>query len=97
MRAYEWLIRLYPDDVRFSYGREMLEDLERGHRTSRQRGLGRHVANFAFELMKLSIDIAVERVNALYSHRSFHGRGRPNPGVVRPPNMGKAEWFSSRD
>jgi len=42
------------------------------------------------------LDVAIDRIHTVYSHRSFHGRSRPNPGVVRPPNMGKKEWFDAR-
>lgn len=97
MRAYEWLLRLYPDDVRFGYEQEMLEDFRRRYRAARQLGSKRCLVFLTFECLKTTLDIAAERTNSLYSHRSFHGRGRPNPGMVRPPNMGKAEWFSSND
>jgi hypothetical protein len=49
------------------------------------------------ELFFLACDVAIDRINTLYSHRTFHGRTRPNPGVVRPPNMGKREWFQAVD
>jgi hypothetical protein len=37
-------------------------------------------------LASLLIDVVIERVNNLYSHRSFHGRGKPNTSVVGPPH-----------
>ena len=48
-----------------------------------------------WELVLLVVDVAAERVSVLYSHRSFHGRRRPDLGVVRPPNMSKDEWFGT--
>jgi hypothetical protein len=56
----------------------------------------RRVAGVVGRLSSLLADIAVEWANCLYSHRSFHGRARPNAGVVRPPNMSKQEWFYRR-
>ncbi len=98
MRAREWLIGLYPDDVRFAYGREMVADLAGRHEQARVRGrlaLARFVCCSSIALL---VDVAVERLGALTaSHRSFHGRRRPDPGVVRPPNMGKKEWFEGGD
>lgn len=93
MRLYDLLIRLYPEDVRFAYGEEMLDALERGHVDARRQGRLRLAAFVAARVTSTLADIAAERVNALYSHRSFHTRGKPNPGVVRPPNMSKGEWF----
>ena len=95
LRAYGRLIRMYPEDVRFAYGKEMLADLERGHADRRRQGPLALSGFVCARLLNLLIDVAAERVNALHSHRSFHGRGRPNPGVVRPPNMGKKEWFEA--
>jgi hypothetical protein len=92
-RAYKTLLRLYPIDIRVSYGAEMVGDYDIGlgeHRRRGQIALGRFVAS---QLMWLLCDVAGERVSNLYSHRSLHGRCLPNPGVVRPPNMGKQEWF----
>jgi hypothetical protein len=45
----------------------------------------------------LLCDTAAERVNSLYSYRTFHGRCRPNPTAVRPPNMSKKEWFDGAE
>jgi hypothetical protein len=42
---------------------------------------------------RLLIDAAVQRLWTLGSHPSFSGRRPSDLGVVRPPNMGKAEWF----
>ncbi len=93
MRAYAWLVRLYPDDVRYAYGQEMVADLKARHAEHRRRGRLSLARFFAWNLLALLVDVAVERLNALASHRSCHGRGRPNLAVVRPPNMGKKEWF----
>ncbi len=83
------------EDVRFACGEEMLADLRRGHAEHRRRGrlvLARFVCS---RVLALLVDVTVERANTLASHRSFHGRGEPDLGVVRPPNMGKKEWFDA--
>ena len=90
---FKRLMRLYPADVRFAYGDEMLAAFEQGLRTSRPRGRAA-LATFACrQLVALVCDAAAERVNSLYSHRTFHGRCRPNRAAVRPPNMSVREWF----
>ena len=88
-------MRLYPDDVRFSYGDEMVSDFDRRFADARKRGWPALAAFFARGVLFVLCDAAAERVNTLYSHRTFHGRCRPNPTAVRPPNMGKQEWFRS--
>jgi hypothetical protein len=97
MRAYERLLRLYPDDTRFAYGSAFLNDFALGCAAAR----GRSRLSLLWFVMRqtgaLVVDVAMDRINALYSHRSFHGPGRPNPGVVRPPNMGKKEWFDTAE
>ncbi len=92
-RAYKALLRLYPMDVRESYGDEMVGDYDLGVVENRRRGRLALVRFVAGQLIWSFCDAVVERVSNLYSHRSFHGRCRPSLGVVRPPNMGKREWF----
>ena len=92
-RAYRQLIRLYPEDIRFAYGDEMAADFEEGLGRGRRRGQAAHAVYVVWRLLVLFCDAAAERVSSLYSHRSFHGRCEPDFGVVRPPNMGKKEWF----
>jgi hypothetical protein len=94
MTFYSRLVALYPDDVRFAYGDELVADLERRHAAGRGTGRLRHAAGVVARLSSLLTDIAMEWANCVYSHRSFHGRARPNSGVVRPPNMSKREWFN---
>jgi hypothetical protein len=72
LRAYGQLIRMYPEDVRFAYGKEMLADLERGYADRRRQGPLALTGFVCARLLNLLIDVAAERVNALYSHRSFH-------------------------
>jgi len=43
--------------------------------------------------MSLLIDAIVQRLWTFGSHPSFSGWCPPDLGVVRPPNMGKQEWF----
>jgi hypothetical protein len=93
MRAYERLLRSYPDDTRFAYGSEFLTDFELGMRGCQRKkptesALVRYAPN--------------RRPRRRCGHGSYQCAllasllsrpGRPNPGVVRQPNMGKKEWF----
>ena len=97
MDVYSFLIRLYPGDVRFAYGEEMVDALRRDHARCRELGVPRLAMFVSWTVITTLVDVAAERVNALYSHRSFHGRGKPDSGVVRPPNMGKRECFDSQE
>ena len=97
LKVYENLIRLYPADVRYAYGDEILRDFTEASAKAAQGSRIRHIVFVVRQFVFLLCDIAAERVNNLYSHRSFHGRRKPDPGVVRPPNMGKGEWFRSGD
>ena len=92
-RIYRRLIRLYPDDIRFAYGAELDAEFRRGLADSGSRGRFRRTAFVVRAVARLLVEAAFERVHTLYSHRSFHGRGRPDLGLVRPPNMSKQEWF----
>jgi hypothetical protein len=91
---YEKLIRLYPLDIRVLYGDEMVGTFAQRFEPCRRRGRAALV-RFAFgEFVWLLCDAADEWLNLkLSSHPSFRGRCRPNPGVVRPPGVGKDEWF----
>ena len=93
MIGYETLLVLYPRDVRESYGDEMVRAYDNGLVESRRHGATAPIRFVARQVMWLFCDAAAERVSNLYSHRSFHGRCRPNMTLVRPPNMGKREWF----
>jgi hypothetical protein len=90
--VFKTVLRLYPQDIRFAYGDEMIGGFAAGVGAMRRRPLGR-VTYALTQFTLLILDIAAERVSSLYSHRSFHGRRAPDLGVVRPPNMGKDEWF----
>jgi hypothetical protein len=93
MTLYARLVGLYPGDVRFAYGDDLIADLERRHAACRQAGRLRLTAYAVRSTASVLADVVMEWANCLYSHRSFHGRARPDAGVVRPPNMGKQEWF----
>lgn len=93
MRAYTWLLRLYPEDVRYAYECEMRDDFARRLAAACQTGNLAVARTVIVGISGLLIDVAAQRAHTLYSHRSFHGRRRPDPGVVRPPNMSKGEWF----
>lgn len=93
VRVYSWLIRLYPEDIRFAYGAEMVTGFEQGLADRRARPLGQS-AWILGTIGQLLFEAAVERFQyTFYSHRSFHGRCKPDLGRVRPPNMGKREWY----
>jgi hypothetical protein len=89
----KWL-RLYPLDIRVLYGDEMVATFEDRLEVRRRRGRLALVSFAIGELVWLVCDAADERLNQkLSSHPSFRGRCLPNPGVVRPPGVGKKEWF----
>ena len=92
-KLFALLTRLYPFDVRYAYGDEMVADFDSRLAITRDRGALATCRLVAVQFMALMCDAAVERIQSLYSHRTFHGRCQPDLGVVRPPNMGKAEWF----
>jgi hypothetical protein len=92
MRLIEMVVALYPRDVRDAYGAEIAADLS----APWTRPVTARSATIAtWDLLAVVVDAGFERISSLYSHRSFHGRCTPDPGVVRPPNMSKAEWFGA--
>jgi len=92
-QAYRALLRLYPLDVRVLYGKEMITAFEKGLNECRQHGWAASTRFCLRELIRALPDAAAERIARLSSHPSFRGRCLPNPGVVRPPGVGKKEWF----
>lgn len=96
-RAYKILIRLYPLDIKVLYGQEMVSTFEAGLNERRQRGRTA-LARFLFgELIWLLCDAAEEWIVKLSSHPSFRGRCLPDARLVRPPGVGKKEWYYSDD
>ena len=93
LRAYRLLLVLYPSHVRAVYGMEMLADYDRRLTVARSVRPAGSLRLLLREILRVVPDAAAERVAALSSHPSFHGRRPPNLGVVRPPNVGKHEWF----
>lgn len=91
LRTYRRVLRLYPPHVRAVYGAEMEADF--AARLRMRRGRLARALLMGRELLLIVPDAAAERVALLSSHPSFHGRRPPDPGVVRPPNAGKEEWF----
>jgi hypothetical protein len=92
-RLHRLLLRLYPDDVRFAYGREMTSDFQQEYAEARRRGWTAVARLSLASTSWLLADTVAERINSLYSHRTFHSRCRPDAGKIRPPDMGKREWF----
>lgn len=92
-RVYRVLLRLYPADVRVLYGKEIITAFEKKLNECRQQGWTASTRFCLRELIRALPDAAAERIARLSSHPSFHGRCLPNPGVVRPPGVGKKEWF----
>jgi hypothetical protein len=95
MWIYARLLRLYPSDVRYAYEREMLDSFGQHVTTWRRNGRAALALAIGRAISILLVDIAAERISGLYSHRSFHGPRKPDWGMVRPPNVSKAEWFSA--
>lgn len=93
-RTYMRMLRLYPLDIRVLYGDEMVATFAQRFEACRRRGLADLVRFAIGEFIWLLCDAADEWLNQkLSSHPSFRGRCLPNPGVVRPPGVGKKEWF----
>ncbi len=92
-RPYLRLLRLYPTNIRLFYGDEMVATFEKREALAR---LGGRLAMARFtltEIWRLLPDAACERIARLSSHPSFRGRCQRDLGVVRPPDIGKREWF----
>jgi hypothetical protein len=94
LRAYRWLLLLYPIHVRALYGSEMCADFAPRLLAAQSAGRARSLVVILREVLQLVPDAVAERIAALSSHPSFHGRRPPNLAVVRPPNVGKHEWFN---
>src|SRR5258705_99902 len=92
-RLYQLLLRLYPVHIRVIYGKEKLASFQ--ERQSLVRGRVGAVRLFIGELCRMVPDITCERVAMLSSHPSFRGPRAPDSSIVRPPNMGKKQWFYS--
>ena len=93
MNFYSRLVSLYPDDIRFAYEDELVADLQQRHNVDQQVSPVRLCIGIAKRTVSTLFDISIARAHCIYSHRSFRGRARPDASVVRPPNMGKQEWF----
>jgi hypothetical protein len=93
MRAYSCLLHLYPAHVRAIYGAEMRASFELRLISARVRGQLAVARLFLVELCRMLPDSASERVAMLSSHPSFRGRRPSDLSIVRPPNVGKKEWF----
>ena len=93
MDFYSRLVSLYPDDIRFAYGDEFVLDLRQRHCVDQQASRVRLCTGIARRAVSMLLDISIAWAHGFHSHRSFRGRARPDASVVRPPNMGKQEWF----
>jgi len=90
-QTYRRLLRLYPPHIRAIYGDEMRAGFDAGcDQCSSRLSLIRFCS---MSMLSLAIDATVERLWTFGSHPSFSGRRPPDFGMVRPPNMGKKEWF----
>jgi hypothetical protein len=92
-RACLHLFRLYPIHVRTIYGDEMLTAFQGREASAHLHGKLATMRLALGELCRVLPDAACERIAMLSSHPSFRGPCLPDPGVVRPPNVGKKEWF----
>ena len=92
-QAYRYLLRLYPVHFRIIYGDEMWTAFERRKALVRRRRPLTMLRLVISELCLAVPDAACERIALLSSHPSFRGRCLRDLGVVRPPDVGKKEWF----
>jgi hypothetical protein len=70
MQAYRTLLRLYPDDVRFAYGDEMVSDFDRRCADARQRGWPALAVFIARRVLLLVCGAAAERMAPQPTRRS---------------------------
>ncbi len=91
--AYLHLLRLYPVHIRAIYGNEMLAAFENRLTSARLCGRGALLRLALVELSRVLPDAACERIAMLSSHPSFSGPCLRDPGLGRPLNVGKKEWF----
>jgi hypothetical protein len=90
-RTYRRLLRLYPSHIRTFYGDEMAVGFD--STLDKRRDLLARIRFLTLSIAALLTDATVQRLWTFGSHPSFSGRCSPDLGVVRPPNMGKSEWF----
>ena len=93
MRAYWCLLRLYPPHIRVIYGAEMHASFESRLVSARLKGRLAAARLFLVELCRMVPDVASERIGMWSSHPSFRGKRPSDLSIVRPPNVGKREWF----
>jgi hypothetical protein len=93
MRAYTCLLRLYPAHVRAVYGAEMRVSFESQFISARLIGRLAAAGLFVVEFCRVLPDAASERIGMWSSHPSFRGQRPSDLSIVRPPNVGKREWF----
>jgi hypothetical protein len=93
MRAYWCLLRLYPPHIRAIYGAEMRASFESRRVSARLKGRLAVARLFLVELCQMLPDAASERIGMWSSHPSFRGQRPSDLSIVRPPNVGKREWF----
>ena len=92
-QMYRHLLRLYPAHIRTFYESEMAEAFD--STLNKRQEIFARSRFVAFSLAALVVDAIVQRLWTFGSHPSFSGRCSPDLGMVRPPNMGKGEWFHS--
>jgi len=90
-RLYQALLTLYPPHVRTIYSAEMIRSFEAA--LSERHGVLSRIRFVVVSTCVILMDATVERLWTFGSHPSFTGRRPSDLGVVRPPNMSKAEWF----
>jgi hypothetical protein len=92
-KMYRRLLALYPSHIRTTYGAEMASAFDAN--LDRSPSSWSRFRFYAVSIAALVLDATVERLWMFGSHPSFSGRRPPDLGVVRPPNMGKREWFDA--
>jgi hypothetical protein len=75
------------------YGDDMVSAFTQKLAAWRHRGQIASVRFVLRELVRLLPDATAERIATFGSHHSFHGRRLPDTSLVRPPDVGKKEWF----
>src|SRR4051812_6164267 len=88
---YARLLRLYPQHVLGVYGEEMRSAF--AQRQAMADGRWSRLRHLTREVCRVVPDATAERLALLSSHPSLHGARPRDWSVIRPPGVGKREWF----
>jgi hypothetical protein len=88
-RAYELLLRLYPQDYRIWFAAEMLSAFEQAAQQNR----GSAARFVLVELSSVIRGAAAEWVAKITTNPNVRGRRFPDVMLMRPPGVSREQWF----